>query len=74
LVKTTATIRHGFDGAFYAPDRDEVCLPNRDRFTTEVNYYATALHELGHNAASRFMPRQMANALRSLTVRRCNAA
>ena len=48
LVKTAATIRHGFDGAFYVPDRDEVCLPNRERFTTEVNYYATALHELGH--------------------------
>jgi len=48
LVKTAATIRHGFDGAFYVPDRDEVCLPNRQRFTIEVNYYATALHELGH--------------------------
>lgn len=49
LIRNTgATIRHGFDSAFYVPDRDEVCLPNRERFTTEVNYYATACHELGH--------------------------
>lgn len=48
LVKTAATIRHGFDGAFYVPDRDEVCLPIRERFTSESNYYATAFHELGH--------------------------
>ena len=48
LVKTAATIRHGFDGAFYVPDRDQVCLPIRERFTSESNYYATAFHELGH--------------------------
>jgi antirestriction protein ArdC len=48
LVKSAATIRHGFDGAFYVPDRDEVCLPSRERFTSGSNYYATAFHELGH--------------------------
>lgn len=48
LANTGAVIRHGFDGAFYVPGRDEVCLPNRERFTGEANYYATALHELGH--------------------------
>lgn len=48
LIKSGATIRHGFDGAFYVPSRDEVCLPDRERFANEVNYYATALHELGH--------------------------
>lgn len=48
LVKTAATIRHGFNGAFYVPDRDQVCLPIRERFTSESNYYATAFHELGH--------------------------
>jgi antirestriction protein ArdC len=48
LAKTGATIRHGFDCAFYVPSRDEICLPNRERFTSEVNYYATALHELAH--------------------------
>lgn len=30
------------------PSRDEICLPNRERFTSEVNYYATALHELAY--------------------------
>lgn len=48
LTNTGATIRHGFDGAFYVPSRDEICLPNPERFTEEANYYATALHELGH--------------------------
>jgi antirestriction protein ArdC len=48
LSKTGAKIRYGFDSAFYAPDRDEICLPNRERFTSEATYYATALHELAH--------------------------
>jgi antirestriction protein ArdC len=48
LAKTGARLRHGFDGAFYAHGTDEVCLPNRSRFTSESNYYATALHELSH--------------------------
>lgn len=45
---TGAVIRHGFDSAFYAPSKDEIFLPNKDRFTSEANYYATALHELAH--------------------------
>lgn len=48
LASTGARIRHGFDGAFYMLGRDEICLPNKERFTSESNYYATALHELGH--------------------------
>lgn len=28
--------------------KDQICLPNRERFTTPENYYATALHELTH--------------------------
>jgi antirestriction protein ArdC len=48
LAHTGAQIRHGFDGAFYVPSRDEICLPDPERFTSELNYYATALHELGH--------------------------
>jgi antirestriction protein ArdC len=48
LASTGARIRHGFDGAFYMPGRDEICLPDKGRFTSEPNYYATALHELGH--------------------------
>ena len=48
LAMTQATIRHGFDSAFYAPHRDEICLPNRERFTSEANFYATAFHEVSH--------------------------
>lgn len=48
LAGSGAAIRHGFDGAFYAPAKDQICLPARERFTTTENYYATALHELTH--------------------------
>ena len=48
LTASGATINHGFDGAFYAPSKDQICLPARERFTSPENYYATALHELTH--------------------------
>lgn len=34
--------------AFYHPATDEITLPDRERFSTAYNFYATALHELGH--------------------------
>ena len=43
-----ARIRHGFDQAFYSPARDEIALPNPERFQLPERYYATALHELIH--------------------------
>ena len=48
LSASGAVINHGFDGAFYAPSKDQICLPTRERFTSPENYYATALHELTH--------------------------
>ncbi|KNH06167.1 Antirestriction protein [Candidatus Burkholderia brachyanthoides] len=48
LTASGAKIAHGFDGAFYTPSRDQICLPARERFTSPENYYATALHELTH--------------------------
>lgn len=48
LAASGATINHGFDGAFYVPSKDQICLPARERFTSPENYYATALHELTH--------------------------
>lgn len=48
LMASGAAINHGFDGAFYAPSKDQICLPARERFTNPENYYATALHELTH--------------------------
>ncbi len=34
--------------AFYRPSTDTITLPLREQFPTADNYYATALHELGH--------------------------
>ena len=34
--------------AFYSPSNDEIFMPNRERFSTPVNAYAVALHELTH--------------------------
>ena len=34
--------------AFYRPSSDEIHLPERGQFATPDQYYATALHELGH--------------------------
>ena len=48
LTASGANLVHGFDGAFYAPSKDQICLPERERFTSPENYYATALHELTH--------------------------
>lgn len=48
LAASGASIAHGYDGAFYAPSKDQICLPARERFSSPENYYATALHELTH--------------------------
>lgn len=48
LSASGASIAHGYDSAFYAPSKDQICLPARERFTSPENYYATALHELTH--------------------------
>ncbi|BCM17797.1 ArdC family protein [Mesorhizobium sp. J8] len=43
-----ADIRIGGDRAFYMPSADYVQLPPQPAFFEQVNYYRTALHELGH--------------------------
>ncbi|CAI10570.1 plasmid-specific DNA primase (plasmid) [Aromatoleum aromaticum EbN1] len=50
IVKASgAVIRHGENNrAFYRPATDSIHLPDRGQFPTADNYYATALHELGH--------------------------
>jgi len=35
-------------GAYYAPPRDTVYLPEREHFGSSEGYYGTALHEIGH--------------------------
>jgi antirestriction protein ArdC len=48
LIKTHAQIHYGFDSAYYATLQDKICMPQRARFTTSENFYATVLHELTH--------------------------
>lgn len=49
LQASGAVIRNGeHDRAFYRPTTDSIHLPDKSRFPTADNYYATALHELGH--------------------------
>ncbi|ECZ2944983.1 DUF1738 domain-containing protein [Salmonella enterica] len=49
LAASGAQIRHGeHDRAFYRPSTDSVHLPSKGQFPSADNYYATALHELGH--------------------------
>lgn len=48
LQASGADIRHGGDKAYYRPSTDNIQLPEKAQFPTADNYYATALHELGH--------------------------
>ena len=48
LQASGADIRHGSENAFYRPGTDSVHLPDKRQFPQAANYYATALHELGH--------------------------
>jgi antirestriction protein ArdC len=42
-------IKHGMAGAFYAPSEDFVGMPDRERFTSEDEYFAALFHELTHS-------------------------
>lgn len=49
LQASGARIRHGDSNrAFYRPETDTIHLPARAQFATPAQYYAIALHELGH--------------------------
>lgn len=49
LQTSGATIRHtAQSGAYYRPAADTIYLPDKAQFASAANYYATALHELGH--------------------------
>ncbi|TGT57762.1 DUF1738 domain-containing protein [Mesorhizobium sp. M00.F.Ca.ET.170.01.1.1] len=43
-----ADFRIGGDRAFYMPSADFIQLPPQPAFFDQINYYRTALHELGH--------------------------
>ncbi|HCJ4282396.1 TPA: zincin-like metallopeptidase domain-containing protein [Legionella pneumophila] len=49
LLNSGATIIHSeADRAFYRLSNDSIHLPPKEQFKSAANYYATALHELGH--------------------------
>lgn len=49
LKASGAEIHHDeHDRAFYRMSTDSIHLPEKSQFSTADNYYATALHELGH--------------------------
>lgn len=49
IANSGAKIRHVEGGAaFYRPSTDEIHLPMQYQFNSQMGYYSTALHELGH--------------------------
>ena len=45
---TGANITEQGDKAYFRPSTDEIVLPSRERFTNNLDFYCTALHELTH--------------------------
>jgi len=48
IAATGADIRIGGNEACYCPGGDYVALPPQQAFRQQIDYYRTALHELGH--------------------------
>jgi antirestriction protein ArdC len=48
IAATGADFRIGGGSAFYSPDADFVQVPPQQAFPEQINFYRTALHELGH--------------------------
>ena len=48
IVATGADFRTGGAQAFYDPEADYVQMPPQPAFAAQIDYYRTALHELGH--------------------------
>lgn len=49
FVKNTgASVYYGGTKACYRPNCDDILMPDRDRFDSEVHLYSTLLHEIGH--------------------------
>ena len=48
LAASGADIRIGGNEAYYSPSGDFVALPAQQAFFQQIDYYRTALHELGH--------------------------
>lgn len=48
VANTKAVINHGGGSAFYAPLKDQITMPNKEAFFSDVDYFSTLLHELTH--------------------------
>lgn len=48
IARTGADFRIGGERAFYSPSGDFVVVPPQPAFHHQIDYYRTALHELGH--------------------------
>jgi antirestriction protein ArdC len=48
IAATGADFRIGGSQAFYSPDADFVQVPPQQAYREQINWYRTALHELGH--------------------------
>lgn len=48
IEATGADLRIGGDEAFYVPSQDYIQVPPQQAFREQINWYRTALHELGH--------------------------
>ncbi|MFZ5557668.1 MAG: ArdC family protein [Pseudomonadota bacterium] len=48
IAGSKARIIEGGTRAFYSPQDDEICLPERSRFISAEAFYGVALHELTH--------------------------
>lgn len=48
LRQSGAVIREEGERAFYRPSTDEIYLPERTRFSSGIEFYSVALHELVH--------------------------
>jgi antirestriction protein ArdC len=48
LKRSGAIIREEGDKAFYRPSTDQIHMPERTRFSSEIEFYSVALHELTH--------------------------
>jgi antirestriction protein ArdC len=57
LTGSGARIEHqAGNKAYYQPSTDKIVMPERGQFPAADGYYATAMHELGHNAEGQIMP------------------
>lgn len=53
IAATGADFRIGGNRAYYSPSDDYIAIPPQQAFKEQINYYRTALHELGHWSGSK---------------------